>query len=362
MADSNLSKDDIYSMSDDEFANKISALMAEGQRDDDSGFDFNVNKEPEPTIDNEPKKDDNSPNDEPFLGDNPDDGMQAQPDPQGDSNIDPNQIDDPIDDDVKDPEEEPKEQKFRVKANGQYFDLTQEDLVKLAPKGLGYTRKMQQIAPFRRVISAMEENGLTEDDINQLIEMKKGNKEATANFLQKHQITPFELDVTSEQTSNYKPQKYGTEQSLLKDAIEEAEQSPKFGVLKKYVQTFDEDSRKKVIENPNIISLLMQDIENGIFDQILPEANKRHFLEGKAGVLDYYIQVATEQLNQMKQGEKVVQQAADSKARSNARNKAQISGKKAVKVPPAKVAEQISDITDESFEAWMKSIGMELTY
>ena len=103
------------------------------------------------------------------------------------------QEDDQPDDIEEEPEEEVDEtvkaeatiRTHRVKADGDEFEFTDEELIALAPKAMNYTKKMQEIAPYRKRISAMKDNNITEDDFNLMMDVFKGNKDAISIILKR---------------------------------------------------------------------------------------------------------------------------------------------------------------------------------
>ena len=259
-------------------------------------------------------------------------------------------------------EQQEQQQTYQVKANGQLYNVTLDELVnKLAPKAFNYTKKMQKLAPFRRSVSAMQENGITEDDLNQLIEMKKGNKVAIANFLEKNGIDTYDVsNVDSNEASKYQALKYGREQNELNSVIEELETHPQSGKLTSYISSLDDASRKMLINKPDGLRVLMSDIENGYFDDISAEANKRAFLDGDAAkpLLDYYIDVAQEQYHAFEKKAKAKKEAAANRARDNSREQTRLSGNKgSTSKAPKKQFNSVDDVTEEDLRAFEKAIG-----
>lgn len=343
-----ITKDQIYNMSDEEFERVMeSGEYIQQAKDADSNSDTPADNST--GIDN--------PND---LGDN---SINTNPEQQSNDTLDVNDSSDtsnkqPLDN-SDDTEPTQEVEKYSIKANGQRFEFTKDELIKLAPKALNYTKKMQAIAPYRRSISAMQENGLTEDDINQLIEMKRGNRTAISNFLNKHNISTLDLDES--QSFDYTPNKYGREQNELTETLEELQSYPPQAVntLTNYIDSLDKVSRETMQQHPNILRTLMSDIESGDFDRIQPEANKRAFLdENKKPALDYYIQVANELLQHTQQ--KI---ESDKRVRSEAkiqdiRDKARMSGNRRQTEAPKKTINSAFDISDEELAAFEKQIGV----
>lgn len=258
--------------------------------------------------------------------------------------------------------EKPQTDKISIKANGQYFEFTQDELIKLAPKALNYTKKMQTIAPYRRSISAMQQNGITEDDINQFIEMKKGNKTAIANFLGKNNISTYEVaDVDSQESQQYVANKYGMEYGALQEIEEELKDHPRFDSLVGYVKNLDSVSLGQIQKNPDCLRILMNDIENGYFDKIAPEAAKRSVMENsRKPILDYYIEVANEMLEKDIAEAKAKEQQVQTQQRNAVRNRARTSGNQAY-VNKQTINREIKsplDITDEDLARFEQEIGL----
>lgn len=254
-----------------------------------------------------------------------------------------------------------EQQKFAIKANGQNYEFTQEELIKLAPKALNYTKKMQKLVPFRRSISAMQENNITEDDINQLIEMKKGNKTAIANFLEKSNIDAYDVSsIDSQEAQKYSPLKYGREQNELNSVIEDLELHPQSEKLRTYLVGLDDASRAMLCNKPDGLRLLMSDIENGYFDSIAAEANKRAFLEGNLKpMFDYYVDVATEQWKASVEAENKAKQQQYNQQIDGVRQQTKLTGNKASSnVPtPKKEIKSVADISDEELRKFEQDIG-----
>ena len=186
--------------------------------------------------------------------------------------------------------------KYKIKANGTELELTNEELIKLAPKALDYTKKMQEIAPWRKTISALVDNELTESDVNLMIDVMKGDKEALATVLKTHGIEAD--DMHDVEADKYAPKNYGrTEQQL---AIDDVLMNIKGDV--EYTKTesvvdgqWDGKSRKQMAEDPRMIEGLHVDVKSGVFDKVNPIALKLKALDnGRKSDLDYYMQAGQE--------------------------------------------------------------------
>jgi hypothetical protein len=179
-----------------------------------------------------------------------------------------------------------------VRANGVDIPVKSLDEVyQMASMGADYKRKMADIAPFRRSISAMKENGLTESDINTLIDMKKGSKEALQSFVKGLGVDP--LDIDTEAKNEYVPNVHGVDESTnaIRDIIDVISKDAEYTTTQRVVdEQWDSESRKVLAENPNMIRGLHEEIKKGVYAKVAPEALRLEILDnGKKSKLDYYL-------------------------------------------------------------------------
>lgn len=374
MAAQDFTKDQIFNMSDEEFDKNFGELpdqdssandyqspdLMTGENKpqiNDGNIDDNVDDVvdntkgiEQKTIDNRPRFWDNSTQDSKATS-------KKEEQPLDQTSDDTQDVEDEYE-----PEEQTKPQQsvYQVKAYGQKYNFTTEELLKLAPKALHYTKKLQKIAPYRRTISAMEENGISEDDVNQFIEMKKGNRTAIANFLSKANVDAYDLTNYDEQESaKYAPLKYGREQNELTRVIEDVQEHPMSDQLQRYLVTLDQESKNRISANPSVLEVLISNMENGYFDQIAPEANKRAFLDGnRKPMIEYYAEACEDYykyLDAQEDGDRYVRQKQN---RNEQRAKTRVSTGGSKSSKPKKEIRSAEDISDEEFEAWEKEMGL----
>lgn len=185
--------------------------------------------------------------------------------------------------------------KRKFKANGQEFEFTDEEILEqfetVFGQSMNYTQKMQKIAPYRKMISALEQEGVTQDQLNIALDALKGNKDALQQIIKAHNIEAFDLD--SEEESTYQPTPYGKTDGQLD--IEEV--SAKIGGDKEYPITvdvidnqWDSKSRSAFASNPELIVGLHNDIKSGKYDEVAPMAMKMKVLDGSAkSDIEYYM-------------------------------------------------------------------------
>lgn len=179
-----------------------------------------------------------------------------------------------------------------VRANGVDIPVKSLDEVyQMASMGANYKQKMADIAPFRRSISAMKENGITESDINTFIDMKKGSKEALQSFVKGLGVDPLDIDTDAD--NSYVPTRHGLDevQSEIQHIVEEISADPEYTTTQRVVDSeWDSESRKALAENPVMIKALHEEIKKGVYAKVAPEALRLELLDnGKKSKLEYYL-------------------------------------------------------------------------
>ena len=153
------------------------------------------------------------------------------------------------------------------KANGKEITpRTVEDVVQLMQMGANYTKKMQLMAPLKKAAESLSRADIKEDDLNFLIDVHKGDKEAIKKLLTKHNVDPMELDLDS---TNYVPKNNivsdeDVEYSNILDDIRDS--LPKIQEI--MTNTWDTRSKEALLKDPNLMRALHEEIAMGRFDSV----------------------------------------------------------------------------------------------
>ena len=290
--------------------------------------------------------------------------------------------DDNLEDDIVD-EAQKEHQELAFKANGREYKFTQDEIMAQFPKIFGqamdYTKKTQAMKPWRKTIDAIEEAKLGHAEVNLMIDVMKGNKEAIAEVLKRTGVDSLEIDT---ENSKYTPNDYGRDDKALaiKDIIEEISVDREYETTHKVLsKEWDEKSFNKMTDNPELIRLLHNDVKSGTFDKVQAVAEKiKVFDRGLKTDLEYY-ELASKEIAQQFQEEQrrayeVERQRADREARLTKqaeiervrktqerqkevevkaveRKAATPTSRKAVS---SKVVDYLDD-SDEAFEDWYKA-------
>lgn len=296
---------------------------------------------------------------------------------------------DPIEDveseeeDINDEIAQKEQQELVFKANGREFKFTQDEMLEQFPKIFGqamdYTKKTQAMKPWRKTIDAIEQAKLGHEDINLMIDVMKGNKEAIAEVMKRTGVDSLEIDT---ENSKYTPNDYGRDDKALaiKDIVEEISVDKEYEITHRVLsKEWDEKSFREMTEDPDLIRLLHVDVKTGMFDKVQPIADKIKVLDrGSKSDLEYYRLASIELAQQQQEANRVAYEAERQKQEREARLARQVEidrvkktqerqkevAVKAVerkaatpttrKVPTSKVVDYL-DNSDEAFEEWYKT-------
>lgn len=157
------------------------------------------------------------------------------------------------------------------KANGREIVVTNpDDLITLAQKGTDYVKKMTELKPLKRINKLLQDNGIAEDDLAYLIDLKAKKPEAIAKLLNDSEVDLYQFDV--EQGKDYKPvaPTYNEVNEELTNVLDDLEKNS--STFKQTIavigQQWDEHSRNFIAQNPNLVRIIDAQIANGAFAKI----------------------------------------------------------------------------------------------
>jgi hypothetical protein len=273
----------------------------------------------------------------------------------------------------------------KTRANGVDYEFTNSEKLamfdKMFPQATDYTKKMQQIKPWRKTIDAIEQAKLGQSDVNLMIDVLKGDKDAIAAVLKRTGVDALDLDVDN---SDYVAKDYGRNDTELniKDIVDEISGDPEYRVTHNVInKQWDEKSVEAFVEDPNMIRLLHTDVKSGVFDQVSPIANKLKIYDGGTkSDLDYYKMAAQQYFTRQKeqQTQAVAESTASAEAERVATEKSRIESVKATEAKrestksdsakrkaatptkkgggtQKKVTDYLDD-SDEAFEDWYNKV------
>ena len=240
--------------------------------------------------------------------------VTAQPDEEVDTEDEDPIEDEKSEEDISDEIAQQEQQELVFKANGREFKFTQNEMLEQFPKIFGqamdYTKKTQAMKPWRKTIDAIEQAKLGHEDINLMIDVMQGNKEAIAEVLKRTGVDSLEIDT---ENSKYTPNDYGRDDKALaiKDIVEEISVDKEYEITHRVLsKEWDEKSFKEMTEDPELIRLLHVDVKTGVFDKVQAIADKiKVFDRGNKPDLEYYRLASIELAQQQQEANRLAYEA-----------------------------------------------------
>ena len=293
-----LTEEDIYELDDDEFdkAYREASKLSAQEEVEPTNDDVDSTQEETAVEDVEPSNDDDEEPTEENDGsiDEVDDSNQET---QEQTDGKPDEEPKVSKGDTKDQASETHTELKPVKIDGVEVPVkSMEELYALASAGGKFTKKMQEIAKYKKSLVMMDEQGISEQDLSLLAEIKGGSKDALAVLLKQAKIDPLDIDETP--SENYVPGAYipNDQQVTLMEIDRELSVDPEYNITRDYVNNqLDPRSQDMLIQNPNMIRGLHQDIKSGVFPQVQAVAQKLRLMDGGTrSDMEYYIAAANE--------------------------------------------------------------------
>lgn len=164
------------------------------------------------------------------------------------------------------------------KANGREIQPKNiNEVIQLMQMGANYTRKMQDIAPHRKILTMLRNNELLDEDkLSFLIDLNKKDPAAIQKLLKDSEIDPLDIDVASE--SNYVAGNHhvADEEVMLNSVLEDVA-STEHGAetIQVITKQWDQASKEVLWKEPSVISVINQQRSNGIYDKIVNEIERQ---------------------------------------------------------------------------------------
>ena len=256
-----------------------------------------------------------------------------------------------------------------VKIDGQEVPINSlDELYTLASAGGKFTKKMQALSKYQKAYMIMDKQGLTEQDISLLAEAKAGNKDAIATLIKEAGIDPLDLD--DEPNEHYIPGAFIPSDTAvaLEEVQKEISADPEYTITSNIVNNvLDERSQERMIENPNLIRGIHEDIKSGAFQYVMAEAEKLKLMDGaRRPDLEYYIMAAQRtaepavmpNANTPYSGSMQNQQASQQMTQKPAvsKSKRKAAGSSRSKVPPKTGPINWDELSDEELMAKREEI------
>ena len=170
---------------------------------------------------------------------------------------------------------------------------------------MDYTKKTQALKPWRKTIDAIESANLSHDQINLMIDVFKGDKNAIAEVMRRTGVDALDLDT---ENNVYTPKDYGRDDTALaiKDIVDEISLDKEFSITQQILnKEWDDRSFSELTRDPELIKLLHIDVKSGTYDKVQPIAEKlKVFDRGRKSDLEYYKQAAGEYFREVDEAQR----------------------------------------------------------
>lgn len=157
-----------------------------------------------------------------------------------------------------------------IKANGKEYTIKNaDDAIALMQQGINYSKNMADLKPSKAILKTLKEHNLTNaEDISFLIDLHNKDPKAIAKLIKDSNINLYEFDT--EQADGYAPSRKVVEPTQLDDVVESLKDNPSFdAVLDDVVTGWDTDSKKFITSNPNVLKMMTEQKQSGLYDKIV---------------------------------------------------------------------------------------------
>ena len=167
------------------------------------------------------------------------------------------------------------------KANGKLITLKDpKEAVQLMQMGANYTRKMQDIQPHRKMLTMLQNNDLLDEGkLDYLIALDKRDPEAIKKLIKDAGIDPLDIDTSTESTFRTGNHQVSDNEVALNSVMEELSSTPDGQVTISTVNTtWDQASKEALWSNPEILTVIHSQRENGVYAAITEEMDRQKIL------------------------------------------------------------------------------------
>ena len=174
-----------------------------------------------------------------------------------------------------------KEAMAPLKANGKTIEIqSMDELRQLASMGANFTRKMQDIAPHRKILAMLENNGLLDEaKLSFFIDLDKKNPEALKKLIKDSGVDPLDIDVSSEPAYQAGNHAVSDSEIAFRAVLEDLQSTPTGQETISLINSsWDQASKEELWKAPEVMATIQQQRENGIYDTISAEITRQTIL------------------------------------------------------------------------------------
>ena len=211
------------------------------------------------------------------------------------------------------------------KADGNEHRFSQKEINEqfgtVFARAMNYQRKVGDLAPFRGMVETLKETKIDPDRLNLLVDASNGDQGALTALMKEHDIDPLDLDVDGEE---YEATQHVPSENVMdiKEVNERIRHTPTYNETVDVVSNkWDPESRQQIMDNPEWLEGLNEDIASGLFAKANPIAAQLKLKDnGSKTDIEYYLEAG--QVVSEKGGDTSEDQAAKALEQSLAAEKA----------------------------------------
>ena len=165
------------------------------------------------------------------------------------------------------------------KANGKDFQVKDiDEAISLAQMGVNYSKKMAGLKPSMRILKMLENNGLLDEQkLTYLIDLDKKNLGAINKLVKESGVDPLDIDL--ETSPEYTPGQYQVSdlEMQVSDVLDniQATNPTHYPQVLQVITAMDNASKSEISKDPKILSLLSEQMANGVYDRIMTELDRQ---------------------------------------------------------------------------------------
>ena len=167
------------------------------------------------------------------------------------------------------------------KANGREVQVNSvDDAITLMQMGANYNKKMAALKPNLKLLKMLENNNLlSEERLSFLIDLGNRNPDAINKLVHDSGINPMDLDA--EKVNNYRPNVHTVDdrELALDNVLDSIQDTPTYNrTLEIVSKEWDGASKQIVADHPELLSVINDHVQRGIYDLIVTEVEREKML------------------------------------------------------------------------------------
>lgn len=167
------------------------------------------------------------------------------------------------------------------KANGKTIVLhSEEEAIQLMQMGANYTKKLQDIQPHRKVLLMLQNNDLLDEGkLSFLIDLEKRDPKAIQKLIKDSGIDPMDIDTDSDPDYQAGNHAVSDSEVQFRGVLEEIASSDTGKQTVQVIQqTWDQTSKEVLWSQPEILKVMHEQRESGVYERITSEIDRQKVL------------------------------------------------------------------------------------